>query len=133
MIAADIMTNDPRTVRVDDSLGEAYEVLRDLDVRHVPVVNNDGDLVGILSDRDLAGRSRESLPKSTTRVADVMSGGVVMVDPQSDVREIIERLLENHISAVPVVDGESKVVGIVSYVDVLRSFEQAVGDAQRAP
>jgi CBS domain-containing protein len=129
MIAADIMTNDPRTVRADDSIGEAYEVLRELDVRHVPVVNNDGDLVGILSDRDLAGRSRESLPSSTARVADVMSGAVVAVDPQAELREVIDRLLENHISAVPVVDGESKVVGIVSYVDVLRSFDHAVADA----
>jgi len=126
MIAADIMTPAPRTIGINDSIGEAYELLRELDVRHVPVINDDGDLVGILSDRDLAGRPPASLPSSTARVADVMSGAVVSVDPQADVREVIERLLENRIGAIPVVDGESKVVGIVSYVDVLRSFDRAV-------
>lgn len=129
MIAADVMTDDPRTVRMDDSIGEAWQVLRELDVRHVPVVNDDGDLVGILSERDLSGRTRESLPVSTLRVADVMSGSVVSVNPQTDLREVIEALLEHRIGAIPVVDGESKVVGIISYVDVLRSFDRAVVEA----
>lgn len=129
MIAAEIMTPDPRTVGVNDSIGEAYEVLRELDVRHVPVINEDGDLVGIVSDRDLADRAPSSMPSSTARVADVMSGGVVSVDPQTEVRDVIERLLENRIGAIPVVDGESKVVGIISYVDVLRSFDRAVEGA----
>ncbi|MBI2388442.1 MAG: CBS domain-containing protein [Deltaproteobacteria bacterium] len=129
MIAADVMTNDPRTVRVNDSIGEAWQVFRELDIRHVPVVNDDGDLVGILSDRDLSGRTRESLPVSTLRVADVMSGSVVAVNPQTDLREVIEALLEHRIGAIPVVDGESKVVGIISYVDVLRSFDRAIVEA----
>ncbi len=129
MIAAELMTPDPRTIGVNAPIGEVYDVLRELDVRHLPVVNDDGDLVGIVSDRDLAGREVASLPSSAARVADVMSGGVIAVDPETDIHDVIERMLENRIGAIPVVNGESKVVGIISYVDVLRSFDRVVEGA----
>jgi len=53
MIARDLMTPDPLTVTPQASIAEAWDVMRELAVRHVPVVE-DGVLVGMLSDRDLA-------------------------------------------------------------------------------
>lgn len=51
--AAELMTENPRTVRANDSVGEAVEVLQATDFRHLPVVDEQGDLVGMLSDRDI--------------------------------------------------------------------------------
>src|SRR5512144_2436104 len=48
----DIMTGSPIVVRDDASIGEAWDLLRGLDIRHLPVVNADRELVGIVSDRD---------------------------------------------------------------------------------
>ncbi|MFI5300649.1 MAG: HPP family protein [Polyangiales bacterium] len=131
MIAADLMTQNPRTLRVDDSVGEARRALSVMDVRHLPIVNDDGEIVGIVSDRDLWGESLQ-LPDgmpSASPISSLMTGAVVTVTPETDLVEVIELLLEQRVGAVPVVDADAQVVGVVSYVDVLRSFGRAVAEA----
>jgi acetoin utilization protein AcuB len=130
--AAELMTENPRTVRVDDSIGEAVEVLQTVDFRHLPVVDEQGELVGMLSDRDLRAlevpfaQDAETvgtvLKKATIRVATMMSSNVVTAGPEADVTDLMELMLENKIGAVPVVDGEGELLGIVSYADVFRAL-----------
>jgi acetoin utilization protein AcuB len=130
--AAELMTENPRTVRVDESIGEAVEVFETMDFRHLPVVDEQGELVGMLSDRDLralelpyaqdAETVGSVLQKARLPAAAMMSSNVVSVSPDADVTEIMELLLENKIGAVPVVDGEGALVGIVSYADVFRGL-----------
>ena len=132
MIAADLMTEHPRTIRPDDTIGEAIEALQSMDVRHLPVVNDDNELVGILSDRDLGSlfapfaEGAEAEPTLVTRterlVATIMHADVVTADAEADVADVIEAMLENKIGAIPVVDGERKLEGIISYVDILRTL-----------
>jgi len=132
MIAADLMTENPRTIRVTDSIGEALDVLQSMDIRHLPVVDDEDNLVGMLSDRDLGplmrvftegeDAKRISVPLAQRRVADFMSADVVSVDPDADVKDVIQTMLEERIGAVPVVDGEGSVSGIISYVDILRAL-----------
>lgn len=130
LVAADLMTENPRTVRVDDPIGEAVEAMQAMEVRHLPVVDDEGDLVGMLSDRDLGRRVHEfteedsairALPFSRRPVSQYMTGSVIYVDPDTTVEEIVEKLLDERVGALPVVDGDGEVVGIVSYVDVLRA------------
>jgi acetoin utilization protein AcuB len=136
MIAAELMTDEPMTVRPDTTVAEAFEVLRDAGVRHLPVLTKTGDLVGMLSDRDLALLATPSpeddregkAPRSTLPVSRVMSATVASVDPRSDVAEVIEKLLDNQIGAVAVVASDTRLVGIISYVDVLRAFPRAVAE-----
>ena len=128
MISTDIMTENPRTVRETDSIGDAMELLQTLDIRHLPVVDAQNNLVGMLSDRDLAPLmasfaeqpEAQRVPLATRRVADVMSSDVVSVELDTEVSAIVEALLENRIGAVPVVDGDGVLSGIISYVDLLR-------------
>src|SRR5262245_43266798 len=112
MIAEDIMTRGPVTVTETVSVGEALSVLGERGIRHLPVVRG-GDVVGILSDRDFTSlgismvndlasvdnlRARLALP-----VAKLMTGGVLTVERDTDVGEIVELMLEEKLSAVPVV------------------------------
>lgn len=129
MIATDLMTRNPRTIRATDDVADAVEALQQMEVRHLPVVDDQDELVGMLSDRDLGPLMRSSveeadvvLPLSRRRVSDFMSAAIVCVDADADLVEIVETMLEQRIGAVPVVDGEGAVIGIVSYVDVLRSM-----------
>jgi acetoin utilization protein AcuB len=138
MIADDIMTRGPLTVTETVSIGEALRVLADAGVRHLPVVRG-GDVVGILSDRDFNGlglalvndverydqlRARLAKPVST-----LMSGSVVSVSRDTPVPEVVELMLEEKLSAVPVVEGRTlELVGIVSYVDVLRAAQDLFDD-----
>lgn len=125
--AADLMTENPRTVREEDSVADALEILEQLDVRHLPVVDEEGNLVGMLSDRDLrpirSERDEEDeVRRARTPVTDLMTSAVVSVTPDAEMEEIVELMLDHRIGAVPVVNGEGQVVGIVSYVDILRAL-----------
>lgn len=130
--AAELMTENPRTVRVVDSIGEAVEVLQTMEFRHLPVVDEQGELVGMLSDRDLralevpyrqdAETVATVLQKARMPVSTMMSSNVVTIGPDADVAEIMEIMIENKIGAILVVDGEGALVGIVSYMDVFRGL-----------
>jgi acetoin utilization protein AcuB len=129
MNASEIMTENPRTIGVNDTIGEAIAALEGMDVRHLPVVDANGDLVGMVSDRDIAAwkgvfttRSARTSSEARVTVGQVMSSDVLSVDGDADVRAIVELMLEHRIGAIPVVDGEGSVTGIVSYVDVLRGL-----------
>lgn len=132
MRADEIMTREVTTVRANQTVAEAIEVLAERGFRHLPVLDDTGHVVGILSDRDLRalGASRTLDPHTREGlearihepVARVMSAGVATVRPDADVREIIDTMLEAAVGAVPVLDHDTDtMVGIVSYVDVLRA------------
>jgi acetoin utilization protein AcuB len=122
MIAADVMTENPKTILATDPLRDALEILQALEIRHLPVVDDDDDLVGMVSDRDLAPLLRTYDGASDRKVAQLMSSDVVSVGLDAELREVIETLLEQRIGAVPVVDGDGKIAGIISYVDLLRTY-----------
>jgi acetoin utilization protein AcuB len=133
MIARELMTPDPLTVTPQASIAEVWDLMREADVRHIPVVQADA-LVGMVSDRDLgrvdiarllnvegAGALRDEL---ATPIVRVMTSQVIAVGPEADIGEVIELLIEHKIGAVPVVQEETReVLGIISYVDVLRALQ----------
>jgi acetoin utilization protein AcuB len=134
MNASEVMTRDPVTIDPAATVAEAWDLMRELEIRHVPVADR-GVLVGMVSDRDLArfdiGRAlvadgAEALRRELgTPVVKVMSSDVVSVTPDADVTDLIELLVDHKIGAVPVVRPETReVVGIVSYVDVLRAVQE---------
>ncbi len=127
----EIMTPRPRTVSTRATVGEAWEALRELHVRHLPVVNEDREIVGILSDRDFGHMPEpplmnellgEHMPRLEDRVTTTMTSSPLSVDRDTDVKEVVDLMIDNKIGAVPVVDPEGHVVGIVSYLDVLRAL-----------
>lgn len=126
--AMDIMTTKVVTIRATATVRDALRTLDEMDVRHLPVVDDRKELVGMLSDRDLL-RLRRSHDAMQGPVSEVMSADVQAVTPATDVTEIIDIMSENRIGAVPVLDADSHVAGIVSYVDVLREAAKALADA----
>lgn len=136
MTARDLMTPNPATVTPDTSLAEVWDLMRELEIRHVPVAQ-DGALVGMLSDRDLAHldmarmlevEGADALKQELTMpIVKVMSADVISVEPDTDLGEVIDLLLEHKVGALPVVrPGTREVIGIVSYVDVLRVLRDRV-------
>ena len=132
MQVAEIMTREVETVNATATVGEAVDVLSELNVRHLPVLN-EGGLIGVLSDRDLRslglwpgselGSYEELSKKYGMLVSSIMSGDVLTVDESTSVTDVIDLMLEQGVGAVPVVDAHgAELVGIVSYVDVLRAL-----------
>jgi acetoin utilization protein AcuB len=118
MQARELMTKKPTFIAEKARIREAVDILQSMEIRHLPVVNDDREVVGMLSDRDLREVRSESLD---SRVTDIMSSNVFSVEEEDDIEDAVELMLENKIGAVPVVDGDGALVGIISYVDVLRA------------
>lgn len=138
MTARDLMTPNPSTVTPQTSIAEVWDLMRVLDVRHMPVVENEA-LVGMLSDRDLGSlevtrllveEGAEALRRRLAKpVVQLMSADVVAAEPETDVSELVTLFLEHKVGAIPVVVPDTRrVVGIVSYIDILRALRDELED-----
>jgi acetoin utilization protein AcuB len=138
MKARDVMTPNPITVTPQATLAEVWDLMREADIRHVPVVQA-GVLVGMVSDRDLASLDvarvlttdgADALRRAlATPVVTVMSSDVIFVEMEDDLDDVIELMLEHKVGAIPVVRPDTRdVMGIVSYIDVLRGIQDLVAE-----
>lgn len=128
--AADAMTEPAVSVSPTDSLLDAAKLMVDHQVRHLPVVE-DGAVVGMLSDRDIrtvAGdpvryvQSREGDGARMLSVRDAMSPTALTIPSDRPLRELANELADERVGALPIVDADGKLIGIVSYVDALRAL-----------
>ena len=133
----DVMSKDPLTVSPSDTVGKAEELMYENHYRQLPVVENK-QLIGIVTDRDIRSLlSQSSLLKQEERaralkakVTDIMTAKPLTVSPEDDLREAVELLIEEKIGGIPVVDETEGLVGIVTYVDVLRFLLNRLEDEQ---
>lgn len=147
MRAKDIMTTRVVTVGPDEPVAGIARKLTDHHISAVPVVGEDGALLGIVSEGDLLRRPElgtekpsgswwlnlwrdpsdlaDDFTKAHGRTArDVMTAPAVSVGPEAPLSEIAETLERNHIKRVPVVDGGT-VVGLISRANIIREIASA--------
>lgn len=121
-----VMTPQPATVGPEDAIEDAAGLMAQGGFRHVPVVDPDGRLVGMLSERDVRGRLGVEVERFADAAEELLQervDGAMRIDPvtvpaRASVRDALEILLDERIGALPVVEGE-RLVGIVSYLDLL--------------
>lgn len=125
-LASEFMTRerDLVTVHPETSAYDAIVLLLKHQISGMPVVDAEGHLVGILSEKDclktLVDAKYHDLP--TASVKDLMSGALQVVSPDTDILQVAEIFLNNRFRRLPVVDG-GELVGQISRRDVLRSME----------
>jgi acetoin utilization protein AcuB len=128
------MTADPATILATTTVGEAAHLMTTRGLRHLPVVDGLGRLIGMVSDRDLRGSlagATSSVPSPSAEVASVMAREVITAQPGDELGTLARVIVERRIGAVPVVDADGRLQGIASYVDVLRRLaDDAEADAQ---
>jgi acetoin utilization protein AcuB len=128
MNARDVMTEAPTSIRASAPIREALVVLQSLEVRELPVVDWRGSLVGVVSDRELGSlclsRMLDGAPGTwlDQDVASVMSGVAPTVGPEADVWELVRLMVDKKLGAVPVVRPDGALIGMVSYLDLLREL-----------
>lgn len=139
MLVREFMHPEPETIPPETPLLEAEWRMQEGSFRHLPIVDRNDRLVGIVSDRDL----REAAPSDATalsrqeltyllsrlQVRDVMTSPVVTARPSEPAETAAIRMREHKIGALPVVDGEA-LVGIVTTDDMLEALVQML-KAQR--
>lgn len=140
MLVRNWMSKNVVTINEDDSMQDALKLLKQHNIRMLPVLRN-GGLVGVVTDRDL---KRASASDATTldvhellyliskiKVKNIMSKNPIAVSPDLTVEETAELLLNNKISGAPVVDDQGKVVGTITQTDLFRVLISLTGVGKR--
>ena len=130
-LVRDLMTERVFTLKPRDDLAALYDLMDSRRVRHVPIVDSDGELVGLVTDRDLSRSALgavEELPLSVERdilrrrrIRDIMATEPDSIEPDATLKEAAEILLENKVGCLPVVEG-LHLVGILTEADFVRDF-----------
>jgi CBS domain-containing protein len=129
-IARMLMQPMPYTAAADDHLLDAAERMTGHGVRHLPVVDGDQHVLGMLSDGDVRaviGDSARALNHHdavvrvrSLRVDDAMTRDPFVVHDDTPFEEVVDVFTKQRVGAVPVIDARDRLVGIISYVDVLK-------------
>jgi CBS domain-containing protein len=115
---ADVMTRGVRTMTPDDSVVDAARCMDELNVGVIPVCEGD-KLVGMVTDRDIVVRGVAQQGEiRNMKLADVMSGNVRCAKEEDDIDRVLSEMAEAQIRRLPVVDGNQKLVGIVTLGDI---------------
>ncbi len=137
MLVKNWMTTEVITLSHDRSMMKAAKLMKDNEISRLPIVDDEGVLVGIVSDRDI----KEASPsKATTldmhelyyllseiKVKDIMSRKVVTVSVEDTVEKAAVVMEEKKIGGIPVVDAENKCVGIITNTDVFKVLINITG------
>lgn len=130
MLVRDWMTVNVISLGVNSSIMDAAEILREKNIRQFPVIDRDGKLVGIVSDRDI----RDAMPSKfipgdavaerggglyTLTAGDVMTMDPITTTSDAAINDVAELLVKHKIGGLPVVDG-GEMKGIITQADVLR-------------
>lgn len=136
MLVRDRMTPDPTTITPDTSLKDALGLIRSRRFRHLPVVDQQGKLVGITTEKDLVYASPSpdrSLSVfeidyllSRIAVGQVMKREVVTVSPDLPIEEAARVMVDHRIGCLPVLE-DGELVGIISDTDMFRVFVEGLG------
>lgn len=137
MLIREWMTRDVVTVQPDTSMMKASKIMRERKFGRLPVVDESGRLVGIVSDRDL----KEASPSKATsldmhelyyllseiKIKDIMTKNPVSVKPGETVEKAAILMMNHNFGGMPVVDDEDKVVGIITNSDVFKVLVHITG------
>jgi CBS domain-containing membrane protein len=129
----DVMSREVRTVTRNDQLGVADKLMKDERIRHLPVIDESGDVCAVVSQRDLfrgallralgyGSRAEETVLRQVV-VKEAMSAELHTTAPETPVAEAARVMIERQIGCLPVLDG-GKLVGIVTETDFVRLVAQ---------
>ncbi|MCI7455601.1 MAG: CBS domain-containing protein [Spirochaetales bacterium] len=129
------MTINPVTTTPDMGVFEAFELMKSEGVQRLPVLDGEGNLVGIISEKNITSAAADkevsivefALLLSKIKVGDVMTKEVITVSVDDPVEMAARKMSDNDISILPVVDNNGKLVGVVSRSDLFRLLLELFG------
>ncbi len=140
MFVKDRMSKHPLTINMETSLSDTHRYMEEQDVRHLPVVDRNGQMVGLVTEDDLL----KAEPSSATslsmweihsllmrvKVKDVMVRDVITTTEDTPIEDAAHLMLEDKIGCLPVMRGD-KLVGIITESDVFRTFMELFAARQK--
>ncbi len=117
---ADVMTRDVITATEDEDLEEVARRMITAEVNHIPVVDEKGRVVGIVTSWDMAA----AIAEGKKELSDVMTRDVITIEPEASVEEAAKKMDEHNISCLPVVEDDNKLVGIITRGDITEALRR---------
>jgi len=133
MLLKEIMTQDPITLNIDEPFCRVAQIFQEKDIRHLPIVNAQGLILGIISQRDLnriaspkKGPNGEYLYDPAELTKYILKQHVIQkvfsLSPEDTLEKALAIMAEKKLGCMPIVDPAGKVVGIVTVTDLLKLF-----------
>jgi acetoin utilization protein AcuB len=138
MFVSRSMTQKVVTIDKNADILEAKELMEQYQIRHVPVVEPDGLLIGMITDRDLRSalpstffkkdkKAAKKVAATSIKVKDIMAQNLVTLSPMDTLQDALLLIQKTLVGALPVVDEKDKLLGIISVRDLLRAFINVLG------
>ena len=137
MLVSDVMTTTVISVTPDVSVNEAMRILRENKIRRLPVTDGYGNVIGIVTEKDLKSAApslattldiweiHQALEK--VKVEEVMTKDVITIREDEPVEEAARIMAEKKVGALPVLNEEGKLCGIITESDIFRTFVRMLG------
>jgi CBS domain-containing membrane protein len=123
LVVSDLMSAPVHSVALDERLADVHSLMRLVGIRHLAVVDGDGVLCGVISDRDVNLAWSQG---ADTPVRVFMTRNLQWVSPETTAREAAARMLQDRIGCLPVVDRQRRLLGIVTGTDFLLVAHRAL-------
>ena len=121
----DIMTRDCTTIDSKQTIKEAYDILKELNISQVPVVTFGKKIQGLIDNKTILNLILENLDNTdeilNRRIEDIYLPELITADPISDIRRVSKVMIDFKLHAIPIVDEEDIVIGIVSKTDIIKA------------
>ena len=137
MLVRDRMTSPAITITADTPFQEAVKLMREKGFRRLPVVNKDGRMVGIVSERDLLHAAPSPASSLSIwemnyllwklKIDELMTKNVLTVTPDMPIEEAARLMVAHKIGGLPVVDEAKHVVGVITETDIFKAFVDMLG------
>ena len=138
MFVSQSMTKQVVTIGKDSDVYEALNIMKENRIRHLPVIDSDNLLIGIVTERDIRSalpreafkkgpKDKSAESKSQLKAKDIMSIDPITVSPQFTIHDALLLIQRSRVGALPVVDENKRLKGILSVRDLLRAFINVLG------
>jgi CBS domain-containing protein len=126
MLVKEIMSHDVEFVTNENTLQEAAEKMKDLDVGELPIIVGN-EAVGVVTDRDIVIRGvAHGLVPTAATVVDVMTEGIIACKEDDSIEEVARTMSSNKVRRMPVMDADGKLSGMVSLGDLALNLDKSL-------
>ena len=140
MLVRERMTSPAVTITPETPFQEALKLMRDKKFRRLPVVDSAGKIVGIVSERDMLHASPSPATSLSVwevnyllwklKISDIMTHNVLTINQDTPIEDAANLMVTHKIGGVPVVDDNSRVVGVITETDIFRAFVEMLGGGE---
>ena len=128
----DVMTRRTVTLSPHHGLAEAVSLMADRHFRHIVVVDSGGQILGVISDRDILRALARSNNWQSKDVSQIMTRNPVTVKCETPLFVAVAKIVAKRINCLPVLDGEGKVCGILTSTDLLKAYQKLLESLEKS-